>query len=98
MFNGLSLLLYCRELLSKVLDSVVEQANLGDESVKKVYFVSVSHLDQVESEMMLLKHQGGHHLSEGQCLDFSRCAQLLHRPRVSTTLVHLFECLGLVNL
>ncbi len=28
----------------------------------------------------------------------SRCAQLLHQPRVGTTLVHLFERLGLVNL
>ncbi len=44
-------------------------------------------------------------LPEGPCCDFRRLwsevshrAQLLHQPPVGTTLVHLFECLGMVNL
>ncbi len=34
----LGLLLYCRELLGTVLDSVAEQSSLGDESVEKAHF------------------------------------------------------------
>ncbi len=33
-----------------------------------------------------------------RAVTFVACAQLLHQPRVGTTLVHLFERLGLVNL
>ena len=73
MLYGLSLLLYCRELLGTALDSVAAQASLGDGSVKKVHFVNVSHLDQAEPEMALLDHQSGHRLPEGLRRD-------LHRP------------------
>lgn len=94
---GLSLLLYCRELLGDVFDSVTEQASLGDGSVKKAYLVNISHLSQVEPEVALLGHQSGHHLLEGQRRDFrcpegevSCCAQLLNQPCVGTILVTMF--------
>ena len=95
---GLSLLLYCRELLGTALDSVAAQASLGDGSVKKVHFVNVSHLDQAEPEMALLDHQSGHRLPEGCVMtsvarkgEVSQRAQLLHQPRVGSTLVHLLK-------
>jgi hypothetical protein len=95
--NCLSLLLHCRELLGKALDSVAEQPSLGDGCVEKACFVDVLHLGQVEPEMALLDHKSGHRLPEGPRRDFrrpkgeiSRRAQLLHQPRVGTTLVHLF--------
>ncbi len=99
------LLLYRRELLGEALDGVAEQPSLGDGGVEKACLVDVLHLCQVEPEMALLDHHGGHRLPEGPRRDFrrsqsevSRRAQLLHQPRVGTTLVHLFERLGLVNL
>ncbi len=62
------------------------------------------HLCQVEPDMALLDHQSGHRLPKGLHRDFRRLegevsqTQLLHQPRVGTTLVHLFQCLGLVDL
>ncbi len=105
MLDRLGLLLYRRELLGEALDGVAEQPSLGDGGVEKACLVDVLHLCQVEPEMALLDHHGGHRLPEGPRRDFcrsksevSRRAQLLHQPRVGTTLVHLFERLGLVNL
>ncbi len=96
--DHLGLLLHCRELLGKALDSVAEQPSLGDGGIEKACSVDVLHLCQVEPEMALLDHHSGHRLPEGPCRDIRRRAQLLHQPRVGTTLVHFFECLGLVNL
>ncbi len=103
--DRLGLLLYRRELLGKALDGVTEQPCLGDGGVEKACLANVLHLYQVEPEMALLDHHGGHRLPEGPRRDFRRSwsevrrrAQLLHQPRVGTTLVHLFERLGLVNL
>ncbi len=103
--DRLGLLLYRRELLGEALDGVAEQPSLGDGGVEKACLVDVLHLCQVEPEMALLDHHGGHRLPEGPRRDFrrskskvSRREQLLHQPRVGTTLVHLFERLGLVNL
>ncbi len=44
----LGLLLYCRELLGTVLDSVTEQSRLGDESVEKAHFVDIAPLNKAE--------------------------------------------------
>lgn len=60
-FDGLSLLLNCRELLAKALDSVGEQASQADVSVRKADFVNISHFCQVKPVMTLLDHQGRHH-------------------------------------
>ncbi len=88
--DRLGLLLYCRELLGKALNGVAEQSCLGDGGVEKACLVNVLHLYQVEPEMALLDHHGGHRLPEGPAS--------MHQPRVGTTLMHLFERLGLVNL
>ncbi len=56
----LGLLLYRRELLDKALDGVAEQPSLGDGGVEKACLVNVLHLYQVEPEMALLDHHGGH--------------------------------------
>ncbi len=105
MLDRLGLLLYRRELLGEALNGVAEQPSLGDGGGEKACLVFVLHLCQVEPEMALLDHHGGHRLPEGPRRDFRRSqsevcrrAQLLHQPRVGTTLVHLFKRLGLVNL
>ncbi len=64
--DRLGLLLYRRELLGEALDGVAEQPCLGDGGVEKACFVGVLHLCQVEPEMALLDHHGGHRLPEGQ--------------------------------
>ncbi|RXN18989.1 Meckel syndrome type 1-like protein [Labeo rohita] len=64
-FDRLSLLLYCRELLGEVLDSVAEEAGLGDGSVEKACFVDICHLRQVQPEVAFLDHERGHHLTRG---------------------------------
>ncbi len=46
--DSLGLLLYCRELLGTVLDSVAEQSSLGDESIEKVHFVDIASLRKAE--------------------------------------------------
>ncbi len=46
--DSLGLLLYCRELLGTVLDSVAEQSSLGDESVEKAHFVDIAPLSKAE--------------------------------------------------
>ncbi len=87
-------------------DGVAEQPSLGDGGVEKACLVDVLHLCQVEPEMELLDHHGGHRLPEGPHRDFRRfvergqspCAAPASTPVVGTTLVHLFERLGLVNL
>lgn len=61
-FNGLRLLLYCRELLGK--DSVTEEATLHDGGIEKANFVIIPHLSKVQPEMLLLDHHSGHHLVE----------------------------------
>ncbi len=71
MLDCLGLLLYCRELLGKALDGV-PQPRLGDGGVEKACLVDVLHLCQVEPEMALLDHHGGHRLPEGPRDDF-RC-------------------------
>ncbi len=43
---------------------------LGDGGVEKACLVNVLHLCQVESEMVLLDHHGGHRLPEGPRCDF----------------------------
>ncbi len=83
--DRLGLLLYRRELLGKALDGVAEQPRLGDGGVEKAFLVDVSHLCQVEPEMALLDHHGGHCLPEGLRCNFRRSSRL-------------FECLCLVNL
>ncbi len=70
--DRLGLLLYRRELLGKALDSVAEQPRLGDGGVEKACLVDVLHLCQVEPEMALLDHHGGHRLPEGPRCDFRR--------------------------
>ncbi len=68
----LGLLLYHRELLGKALDGVAEQPCLGDGGIEKMCLVDVLHLYQVELEMALLDHHGGHRLPEGPRRDFRR--------------------------
>ncbi len=70
--DRLGLLLYRRELLGKVLDGVAEQPCLGVGCVEKVCLVDVLHLYQLEPEMALLDHHGGHRLPEGPRRDFRR--------------------------
>ncbi len=70
--DRLGLLLYRRELLGEALDGVAEQPCLGDGGVEKACFVGVLHLCQVEPEMVLLDHHGGHRLPEGPHRDFCR--------------------------
>ncbi|WP_233220271.1 hypothetical protein, partial [Micromonospora sp. RP3T] len=105
MTDRLSLLLDCRELLGKVLDSVAEEAGLGDRSVEKACFVDICHLRQVQPEVAFLDHECGHHLTKGPRRDFSRpegevsrCTQLLQHRLVRTTLVQFFQRLGLIDL
>ncbi len=71
--DRLGLLLYRRELLGEALDGVAEQPSLGDGGVEKACLVDVLHLCQVEPEMALLDHHGGHRLPEGPRRDF-RCS------------------------
>ncbi len=54
-----------QELLGKALDGVTEQPSLGDGGVEKACLVDVLHLCQVQPEMALLDHHGGHRLPEG---------------------------------
>ncbi len=70
--DHLGLLLYRRELLGEALDGVAEQPSLGDGGVEKACLVDVLHLCQVEPEMALLDHHGGHRLPEGPRRDFRR--------------------------
>ncbi len=70
--DRLGLLLYRRELLGEALDGVTEQPSLGDGGVEKACLVDVLHLCQVEPEMALLDHHGGHRLPEGPRRDFRR--------------------------
>ncbi len=56
----------------QVLDGVAEQPCLGDGGVEKVCLVNVLNLYQVEPEMALLDHHGGHRLPEGPRRDFRR--------------------------
>lgn len=64
MFDGLCLLLDCRELLGKVLNSVGEEATLRDGGTEKANLVTVPHLSKVELEIVFLHYQGGHRLAE----------------------------------
>lgn len=64
MFNSIRLLLYWRERLGKVLDSVTEEATLRDAGVERANFVCVPHLSKVQSEMPLMDHHSGHRLAE----------------------------------
>ncbi len=66
----LGLLLYCRELLGTVLDSVAEETRLGDESVEEAHFVDIAPLNKAEPLMVLLDHTCGHRLPEGLRCDF----------------------------
>ncbi len=59
-------------LLGEALDGVAEQPSLGDGGVEKACLVDVLHLCQVEPEMALLDHHGGHRLPEGPRRDFRR--------------------------
>ncbi len=70
--DRLGLLLYRRDLLGNALDGVAEQLCLGDGGVEKLCLVGVLHLYQVEPEMVLLDHHGGHRLPEGPRRDFRR--------------------------
>ncbi len=70
--DRLGLLLYRRELLGEALDGVAEQPCLGDGGIEKACLVDVLHLSQVEPEMALLDHHGGHRLPEGPRRDFRR--------------------------
>lgn len=64
---GLRLLLDCRELLGEVLNSVAEEADLGDGGVEKANFVGVLHLSQVHPEMTFLDHLSGHDFRQSPC-------------------------------
>ncbi len=68
----LCLLLHHRELLGKALDGVAEKPRQGDGDIEKACFVNVLHVCQVEAEMALLDHHGGHRLPELPCRDFRR--------------------------
>ncbi len=81
--DRLGLLLYRRELLDKALDGVAEQPRLGDGGVEEACLVDVLHLCQIEPEMALLDHHGGHRLPEGPCCDFCRLTKL---RRIATQL------------
>ncbi len=70
--DRLGLLLFRRELLGEALDGGAEQPSLGDGGVEKACLVDVLHLCQVEPEMALLDHHGGHRLPEGPRRDFCR--------------------------
>ncbi len=70
--DRLGILLYRRELLGKALDGIAEQPRLGDRGVKEACLVDVLHLCQVEPEMALLDHHGGHRLPERPRCDFRR--------------------------
>ncbi len=70
--DRLGLLLYRRELLGEALDGVAEQPCLGDGGVEKACLVGILHFCQVEPEMALLDHHGGHRLPEGPRCDFRR--------------------------
>ncbi len=70
--DRLGLLLYRRELLGKALNGVAEQPRLGDGGVEEACLVDILHLCQVEPEMALLDHHGGHRLPEGPHGDFRR--------------------------
>lgn len=72
MLDGLHLLLVCRELLGKVLNSIVKETTLRDGSIKKANFVSVPYLHKVKPEMAFLDDHGGHCLTESPHRDFSR--------------------------
>ncbi len=93
--DRLGLLLYHRELLGKVL-AVSPNSPAWEMGALRKHALSTSFISARLSERWL---------PEGPRCDFRRSksevshhVQLLHQPRVSTTLVHLFECLGLVNL
>ncbi len=68
--DRLGLLLFRRELLGKALDGVAKQPCLGDGGVEKACLVDVLQLCQVEPEMALLDHHGGHRLPEGPRVTF----------------------------
>ncbi len=70
--GSLGLLLYRRELLSEALDGVAEQPSPGDGGIEKACLVDVLHLRQVEPEMALLDHHGGHRFPKGLRRDFRR--------------------------
>lgn len=53
-----------RELLGKVLDSVVKEATWLDGGVKKVNLVAIPHISKVDPELLFLDHHKGHRLAE----------------------------------
>ncbi len=87
--DRLGLLLYRRELLGEALDGVAEQPSLGDGGVEKACLVDVLHLCQVEPEMALLDHHGGHRLPEGHRLPFPEGSQSPCAAPASTLAVSL---------
>ncbi len=54
----------------EALDGVAEQPSLGDGGVEKACLVDVLHLCQVEPEMALLDHHGGHRLPRDRAVTF----------------------------
>ncbi len=65
---------YSHKELAKITGSLSHTliAILGDGGVEKACLVDVLHLCQVEPEMALLDHHGGHRLPEGPRRDFRR--------------------------
>ncbi len=54
--DRLCLLLCCRELLGKALDSVAEEAGLWHGSIQELYFLLLLHVSETQPEMALLDH------------------------------------------
>ncbi|XDV50693.1 hypothetical protein PO909_019709 [Leuciscus waleckii] len=104
-FDGLSLLLYSRELLGEVLDRVAEEAGLGHGGVKEPELVGLPHVGQTQPEMAFLDHQGGHrttHRPRGHLRRTTRKvrrdSKFLKNLGIVTTLVQVLQCLGLMDL
>ncbi len=55
-FNRLSLLLCCRELLGKALDRVAEEAGLRHGSIQELHLLLLLHVSETQPEMALLDH------------------------------------------
>ncbi|XDV23970.1 hypothetical protein PO909_028294, partial [Leuciscus waleckii] len=103
--DGLSLLLYSRELLGEVLDRVAEEAGLGHGGFKEPELVGLPHVGQTQPEMAFLDHQGGHrttHRPRGHLRrtkrEVRRDTKFLKNLGIVTTLVQVLQCLGLMDL
>ncbi len=103
--DRLCLLLHCRKLLGKAFDSITEQPSLGDGASRKralsTSFISASLSQRWRSWTTMVDNRlpkRRRHDLRCPLGEVSLRAQLLHQTWIGTTLVHLFERLGLVFL